>query len=69
MICRIVAQSGCGFELGHDRFLNESSHAIYLKNKEMLLCITTSGVFKGRRARRLPRAPLFGGPPWSVTRV
>jgi len=25
--------------------------------------ISTSGVFKGRRARHLPRAPLFGGPP------
>jgi len=29
----------------------------------------TSGVFKRRRARHLPRPPLFGGPPWGVTRV
>ena len=26
-------------------------------------CLTGSGVFKGRRARHLSRAPLFGGPP------
>jgi len=32
-------------------------------------CLANSGVFKGRRARHLPRAPLFGGSPWSATRV
>jgi len=31
--------------------------------------LESSGVFKGRRARHLPRAPLFGGPPWGITRI
>jgi len=29
----------------------------------------SSGVFKGRLARHLPRVPLFGGPPSGVTRI
>ena len=31
--------------------------------KEFVDKATGNGVFKGRRARHLPRAPLFGGPP------
>ena len=31
--------------------------------------IVASGVFKGRRARHLPRAPPFWGPPYEVSRT
>jgi len=33
------------------------------------ISIAVSGVFKGRRARHLPRAPPFWRPPWGVTRI
>jgi len=43
--------------------LSDHTHATYS------LSTSLSGVFKGRRARHLPWAPLFGAPPWGVTNV
>jgi len=41
----------------------------YLRSSAFYRQPVTSGVFKGRRARHLPRPPMFGGPSLGVTRV
>ena len=45
------------------------NQATRTKCKQWMIYVTTSSVFKGRRARHLPRAPLVGGPPSGATRI